>query len=39
MRICAAATSLLLAALLGGWALLYKLRLANRPTITPFKRR
>ena len=39
LAIVALSASLVLAAVLGGWALLYKLRLANRPTISPFKRR
>lgn len=39
LAIIALSASLVLAALLGGWVLLYKPRLANRPTIAPFKRR
>jgi uncharacterized iron-regulated membrane protein len=39
LAIVALSASLVLAAVLGGWALLYKLRLANRPTTSPFKRR
>ncbi len=39
LAVIALSASLVLAALLGGWALLYKLRLANHPTTAPFKRR
>ncbi|TFD29184.1 hypothetical protein [Cryobacterium lyxosi] len=39
LAVAALTASLVLAALLGAWALLYKLRLANRPTNGPFRRR